>query len=336
MGAMRDADLELPVPLGVRAVLGEVMDWSPENRWVELATGERFAFDHVVWAVGAQARRFEGAIAPGFPVYALQTIGDAHALAEASPARWGVVGGGLVGAELAEWGVGRGAATHWWVREERLWEGRLNVEESAALARRVRGFGVQLELGTSALSLGWPVVTTRGAADVDAVGVAIGVEPAPIPGGHGLADLAAMPGVHAVGDVATSERRSWAAASADGRALGRALTGVGGAPRPVGIDDRVRCFDRTVTLLSCGEVEGEVGYVDEEGGRSLRLGWDAEGRWVRAVSMGWKLRADRIKSAFAAGFRARDVLDGRRFFNEPEGTKLPLETWSNLLKGMPR
>jgi hypothetical protein len=323
LGAMRVADLELPIPLGVQAVKGEAVAWSPEGRWVELADGRREAFTQVIWAVGARARKFPGAVDPAFPVFSLQTLGDGQTLSPLYPRRWGVVGGGLVGAEMAEWGVARGAETHWWVREPRLWADRLSEAESAALAARVRGFGVNLHLGTSVGALGKPVATSSGTFEVDAVGVAIGVEPVPVPGGAA--------GAHVVGDAAGRGAGSWSEAVREGRDLGRQLAGQPALERPSYRDDRSRCFDRSVTVLSARPPAHEVEAVDARTCRSIRLGFDEQGRWVQVVAMGWKLRADRIGRAFEAGLERRDLVQMRPFFNEPEGTRLPEKEWLQLL-----
>ena len=337
MGAMRDADLELPVPGGVQAVHGEVVAWSPEERWVELAGGRREPFSQVIWAVGAKARPFPGTVDPGFPVFSLQEWGDAQTLSHQHPRSWGVVGGGLVGAELVEWGVGRGAETNWWVREPHLWSERLTEEESSALARRVRGFGVHLHLATPVHRLGSPVVTAKGEFQVEAAGVAIGVVPNAIPGDACSLDaIAHVPHAHAIGDVAPDGPRSWEAAARAGRELGMRLAGKPFSASPPFSDDRTRCFDRTVTTLTARTPAWEVSTVDARTARSLRLGFDEQGRWVRAVAMGWKLRSHAIKAAFAAGAPVDALADARPFFNEPEGTRLPHDAWAQLLKDAAR
>jgi hypothetical protein len=271
-------------------------------------------------------------VEPDFPVFSLQEWGDAQILSQQHPRTWGVVGGGLVGAELVEWGVGRGAETHWWVREPHLWSERLTPDESAALTARVRGFGVNVHLGTTVERLGRPVVTSIGAFEVDAAGVAIGVVSSAIPGGFTADQIADLPQAHAIGDLAPEGPRSWEAATRAGRELGMRLAGAAFSPAPPIEDDRTRCFDRTVTTLTALKPHWEVSTVDPRTARSLRLGFDEQGRWVRVVAMGWKLRAHAIKAAFAAGTSVDALADGRPFFNEPEGTRLPLDAWAELLE----
>ena len=165
-------------------------------------------------------------------------------------------------------------------------------------------------------------VATNGCG-LDAVGVAIGVEPVPVPGG---AD-----GAHVVGDAAGRGAGSWSEAVREGRDLGRQLAGRPAVERPSYRDDRSRCFDRSVTVLSARPPAHEVEAVDARTCRSIRLGFDEQGRWVQVVAMGWKLRADRIGRPFEAGLERRDLLQMRPFFNEPEGTRLPEKEWLQLL-----
>ena len=333
MGAMRDADLELTVPAGVHALHGEVVAWSPEEQWVQLAGGRKEPYSQVIWALGAKARPFPGTVEPDFPVFSLQEWGDAQILSRQHPRSWGVVGGGLVGAELVEWGVGRGAETHWWVREPHLWSERLTEEESHALAQRVRGFGVHLHVSTTVHRLGRPVVTAKGEFHVEAAGVAIGVEPNAIPGeGYWLESISRHPNAHAIGDLAPDGPRSWEAATRAGRELGMRLAGMTFNASAPFSDDRTRCFDRTVTTLTARPPSWEVGMVELRSACSLRLGFDEQGRWVRAVAMGWKLRSHEIKAAFAAGTSIDALADARPFFNEPEGTRLPHDAWAQLLE----
>lgn len=318
MGAMRTSDLELGVPERVEAVFGEVVAWSPVERWVELASGKRVNFDHVIWAVGAVARRFPGPVT--VPEMHLQSLGDAEALAGAEVGRWAVVGGGLVGAELAEWGRGRGAETHWVVRDGRLWERWLRLEESVALEKRVAHHGVRLHLGVELNALAPVLPLPGGEVAVDAVGVAIGVEPARWPGEW----AGTWPGVHAVGDAS-----SWDGAMRAGRNVALRLTGRPELPDPVVREERLRCFDRAVTVLERAQPVAEWGWLDAAQARSLRVGTDAAGRWVRVTAMGWKLRANRVAEVLQQGL-ASDQIPVHPLFNEPEGTRLPVDAWSQL------
>lgn len=310
MGAMRTADLELPVPAGVEAKWGEVVAWSAADRWVEVKGGERLAFAELIWAAGSVSRPFPGPVS--VPCYHLQTLADAETLAGLRPKRWGVVGGGLVGAELAEWGRSRGAETHWFVRDARLWSDWLNVGESEALMKRVEGFGVQLHMGVALSALGPQV----GGVEVDAVGVAIGVDPAPVLG-------------HAAHVHVLPQAKSWEEAQRTGRSLGRTLTGRPPVPMPRVVEERLRCFDRSVAVLAVAPPVRELGWLDAEQARSLRIGVDAAGRLIRVAAMGLKLRANRVREALEAGL-SFDQIPVTALFNEPEGTRLPIEEWAQL------
>lgn len=330
MGAMRQADLHLDVPQRAKVIEGLVVHWSPEEGWVELADQTRIHFNHLIWAIGAQPRPFKGIVDPSFPVYHLQTMDDASMLRNLKPKRWGVLGGGLVGAELTEWGASRCEDVHWWVREPHLWSALLNPEESQALVKRIESFGVKVHVGAEVKSIGFPVETSRGAFQVDAIGVAIGVESTPIPGGYSLKDLAAFSNVHAVGDVAEVGRRSWAKAALAGKSLGRQLMGQKPLPLPGLHEERTRCFDRSVVLVERNAPATEKSFLDVHGARSIRLGFDEEGRWVKLVAMGWRMRVDRVSALILQGKMAHELPPAEALFNEPEGTALPMKQWKSI------
>ena len=82
------------------------------GRRVELADGTRLGYDRLLLATGAKPRRLKLAGERGAPVHYLRDIADCLALrARLSPgARALVVGGGLIGLEVAAAAVSRGAA----------------------------------------------------------------------------------------------------------------------------------------------------------------------------------------------------------------------------------
>lgn len=101
------AEHQVEVRLGTRVARAV-----PERGFVELADGERLPADAVVLATGGNARRLPvpGGDLPG--VHYLRTVEDARALAPALSrgARVLVVGGGLIGAEVAS--TARALAAH--------------------------------------------------------------------------------------------------------------------------------------------------------------------------------------------------------------------------------
>lgn len=335
LGAMRNADLELPVPRNVRCLYGEVIHWSATERWVELDSGERITFDQLVWAIGATARAFQGEQSESLPVFRLQELADAEALSRISFQRWGVVGGGLIGAEMSEWGVAKCGETHWWTNDPYLWAGRLNAEEGEALVRRVRSFGVIVHLNDPVHGLAGQVQARSGTYEVDGVGLAIGVESAVLPGTWQPNTPSPWSWVHAIGDVTKSMGRSWQAATWEGRALGRQILGLPLEKRTRGLDERSRCFDRTVTSLRLEEPIAESGFVDVDHARSVRVGWNEQGQWVSLTAMGWRVRSTQLLLDMARGCPIQSLPAPQAVFFEPEGTSLPKGQWNHLINTIP-
>ncbi len=96
-----------------------------------------------------------------------------------------VVGGGLIGIELAEMLHSRGKKVHFLVRESSFWNTVLPAEESKLINRHIRSYGIELHLSTELESIHGDskgrvvkVHTSTGAAlPCEWVGLAIGVHP---------------------------------------------------------------------------------------------------------------------------------------------------------------
>jgi NADPH-dependent 2,4-dienoyl-CoA reductase/sulfur reductase-like enzyme len=113
--------------------------------------GERvLAWDRLLLATGSLPNRF------GWPgqdlgrVSGMYGLQDLAALESWTPQirRGIVVGGGLIGVELAEMLHSRGIAVTCLVREESYWDNVLPREESALVTDAVRGAGIDLRLAT--------------------------------------------------------------------------------------------------------------------------------------------------------------------------------------------
>lgn len=154
-------------------------------RRLELASGSALAYDRLLLAVGSRPRRLpfpEAYAGPG--VHHFVGLDDLRALdAAARPGmRAAVIGGGLIGVELAEVLHARGLPTHWLVREPWTWPVALDRAEAAVVERHVLAHGVHvrtdcavrgLARGPSGITLDVP----GGPLEVDLVVGAIGVEP---------------------------------------------------------------------------------------------------------------------------------------------------------------
>ena len=129
-------------------------DWvtriDPSTRSVELARGNPLRYDRLLLATGARSNKFgwPGQDLPG--VQGLYSLMDLKTLYEnVEGARHAViVGGGLIGIELAEMLHSRHLDVTFLVREGSYWDNVLPAEESAMINRLIREAHMDLRLRT--------------------------------------------------------------------------------------------------------------------------------------------------------------------------------------------
>ena len=221
---------------------------SPERHTVLLSDGRELAWDALILATGARARRLRGLETPR-GVHYLRTLSDALALstAFAHAKRLAVVGAGFIGAEVASTGVELGLDVCVIEPMAAPLERVLGTEIGMLLAERYRAQGVDLRLGIGVtdfvsdkdghlralqLSDGSEIVC-----DVAVVGV--GAEPSgELLGGREIETDASgrteHEGIYACGDVASSWRPSlgrrlrmehWTSAAGQAAAVARTILG---------------------------------------------------------------------------------------------------------------
>jgi NAD(P)H-nitrite reductase large subunit len=204
-----------------------VRDWvtaiDPRAHRLTLHRGGTLEFDHLLLATGSVSNRFgwPGQDLPG--VQGLYDLMDLRLLYQnaRTTARAVIVGGGLIGIELAEMLHSRGIHVTFLVREASYWSNILPAEESAMVNRLIRDQGMGLELRTELKEIVddgtgrvTGVITSHGSRlDCQLVGLTAGVSPntslardAGLPVGRGvLVDFSLrteVPGVYAAGDCA--------------------------------------------------------------------------------------------------------------------------------------
>jgi NADPH-dependent 2,4-dienoyl-CoA reductase/sulfur reductase-like enzyme len=192
-------------------------------RTVQLATGPALAYDRLLRATGSVVRT------PGWPGQQLAGVQGFYGLPDVeSMARDTqgighavVVGGGLIGVELAEMLHSRGIRVTWLVREGRYWQSVLPPEESAMLEAHFKKYHIDLQLTTELREVRGDdrghvqaVVTTTGQElPAEWVGLATGVTPNLILAKAAGLDTdrgilvnelleTSVPGVYAAGDCA--------------------------------------------------------------------------------------------------------------------------------------
>ena len=289
MGHMRLADTE-PYEEQVwdrqriTRVRDRVTGIDTDAREVTCASGASLAYDLLLLATGSESNRF------GWPgqdlerVQGLYGLADVASLERATPdlERAVIVGGGLIGVELAEMLHTRGIAVTMLVREQSYWNNVLPDDESAIVNQVIRDEGIDLRLQTELAEIrddghgrAGGVVTGDGEEIAcQFVGLTAGVHPnlsavagSGIPTGRGiLVDRCLrteVPGVFAAGDCAevvddAGDSRLWQvwySGRSQGAAVARVMAG-GEEPWQPGIwFNSAKFFDlewQTYGQISCG------------------------------------------------------------------------------------
>jgi NAD(P)H-nitrite reductase large subunit len=239
--------------LGVSIRYGRAARVAVGEDALEMASGERLPFDRLLLATGSKSRRLAvpGADLDGIHfMYSLQDCREIMARTRRGM-KAVLVGGGLLGAELAEVWRHFGLHVTFLVQEPWYFRKGLSEAQGRIVEAGIRRHGVDLHLGEQVAALAGTgavskVVTQSGREfDADAVGVTIGVEPntdlAAASGlnvGRGIVVDESLrtsrPNVFAAGDCAeilpAGEARSqieqlWYSAEKQGRAAARAMAG---------------------------------------------------------------------------------------------------------------
>lgn len=298
-------------------VRDRVVGIDPAARRLRLRDGAPQDYDVLVVATGSRPAFYD------WPGQALDGVGGLVSLGDlARMERWTegveravVVGGGLIGVEMAEMLHARDIGVTFLVREGRYFGRTFPPEEAALVEREIRRHGVDLRTGTELERIegrdgrAVAVHTTAGERiPAGFVGLATGVRPnlsalegSGIETARGvLVDdhfRTSAPGVYAVGDCAEFRdaavghrpvEQLWYTARRHGETVAATICG---RPTPY---DRGVFFNSakffTVEYQTYGDVpiepsDGEASFVwtDAPGRRLVRLVWEREGGRVRGV-----------------------------------------------------
>lgn len=121
-----------------------------EHRKVNLSTGKVMEYDVLILATGSKFNRFNWPGQDLDGVNGLYSLQDLEYMEQytAGTKRAVVVGGGLIGIEMAEMFLTRGIEVTFLVREKSYWNNVLTPEESAMVNRHIKEHHVDLRLGT--------------------------------------------------------------------------------------------------------------------------------------------------------------------------------------------
>ena len=297
-----------------------------DGHQLTFADGSTMSYDQLVLATGSKPNKF------GWPgqdlngVQGLYSFQDLESMEENTKSiqRAVIVGGGLIGIEMAEMLLSRNIPVTFLVREDSFWNNVLPKEESEMINRHIKEHHVDLRLGTELKEIigdeNGKVKSIKTGNDeiIDCqfVGLTAGVSPnidflkgSKIELNRGiLVDehlRTNIDNVFAAGDCAEfrkafGERKPieqvWYTGRMMGEALGRTLAGKTTAYKPGHWFNSAKFFD--IEYQTYGwvwpktkETEADF-YWEHEGGKiCLRLRWDkASGRLTGVNNFGFRLR----------------------------------------------
>jgi NADH oxidase (H2O2-forming) len=330
MGHMRLADTQpYEERFWTRNRIERVQGWvsavDTARKQVSLADGRTLAYDKLVVASGSQPNRF------GWPGQDLDRVSGMYSLQDLEAIEAGssglrqavIVGGGLIGVELAEMFHSRGIHVVFLVREDSYWNNALPPEESALVGDVIRGEGIELRLRAELKEIlgdetgGARAVVTRDGEEIPCqyVGLTAGVRPnlSAVEGsgieterGILVDDLLATsaPDVYAAGDCAEIRRgegertllqQVWYTGRLQGEALGRTLCGDATPYEPGIWFNSAKFFDLEwhtygTVLPTPGPDERHLVWQDRGARRLVRLVFAGDGALLGMNALGIRYR----------------------------------------------
>lgn len=134
----------------IELVFDFVEDIDTSGKTLKMKTGNDLTYDKLILAVGSKPNKFgwPGQDLPG--VQGLYSYQDLLSIEENSKGakRAVIVGGGLIGVELAEMMISRGIAVTFLVRESKFWGNVLPEEEGRLISRHIESHHVDLRFET--------------------------------------------------------------------------------------------------------------------------------------------------------------------------------------------
>jgi len=121
-----------------------------KSKKLVLSDGKEVAYDKLVLAVGSKSNKFGWIGQDLKAVQGLYSYQDLESMEKYSSTtqRAVIVGGGLIGVEMAEMFLSRGIAVTFLVREDRFWGNVLPKNEGDLIARQIKKHGVDLRFNT--------------------------------------------------------------------------------------------------------------------------------------------------------------------------------------------
>lgn len=304
----------------IERVMGRVQRVDKAAKQVFMENGDALGYDKLIIATGSKSNKF------GWPgqdlegVRGLYHLQDLEAMERASPGlqRAVVVGGGLIGIEMAEMFHSRHISVTFLVREASFWNNVMPPEESDMINRHIREHGIDLRLESELKEIIGDekgrvkaVVTNKGeTVDCGFTGLTVGVSPnidflkdSGIEVKKGVLTDAYLttsdPDVYAIGDCAelrqpSADRRAIEAIWYTGRMMGQTVAaticGEKTAYQPRLWFNSAKFFD--IEYQVYGDVPAQTPehisslYWEHEAGRkSIRINFETRGGAVTGFNL---------------------------------------------------
>ena len=133
----------------------EVTQIKPQEKLIVLANGQHLSYSSLVLATGSTPNKFgwKGQDLNG--VQGLYTKQDLEQLTDNTPniKQAVVVGGGLIGIELAEMLHSRGIDVSFLVREDSFWNKVISTHEGAMIEKHILAHGIDLKMSTNLVEI---------------------------------------------------------------------------------------------------------------------------------------------------------------------------------------
>ena len=352
MGRLKEWDLRIARDgfyrnLGIELKYDTALRVAPDQDLLELASGGRLPFDRLLIATGSKSRRMDVPGADLDGIHFMYTLTDCKGIVSRS--RRGmkavVVGGGLLGAELAEVWRDCGLRVVQLVRDAWYFPRGLSEPQGRIVEASMRRHGVELHLEEEVAEFRGQGVVSKVIAqtgkefDADVVGLTIGVEPnVDLARASGLAIgrgvlvdeklRASRPGIYAAGDCAEIQRpgggrtvieQLWYSADQQGRAAARCMCADVQPYDPGLFHNSAMFFDVDYVALGAARAT-EPGQAEEtvvsRDGRAARNFVHRSGLVVGIASVGANDRADILMPMVQDGVNlevAKAELKGRRW-----------------------
>ncbi len=171
----------------INIVQGKVASVDSSNKMIELDNGKALSYDKLIIATGSKSNKFDWPGQDLENVSGLYHLQDLHKMEHASKhgiKRAVIVGGGLIGLEMAEMFCSRDIPVTMLVRESSFWNTVLPMEESKMISTHIMSHGVDLKLNSNLQEIKGEngkvqsIITDKGEIiNCDFVGLTVGVSP---------------------------------------------------------------------------------------------------------------------------------------------------------------